>query len=146
MTERERLLGGLTSLGFIFIMYLYLKLSGQVPGEGWWIWNGIDYVMVRLFYFALIAVVVGGLLYLIHLYVVSTASRTHGELVADLNKYNESLKWHLSSEKMAFTQQIEALDKKIKVLETEIKGLKEVKEELPAPIIDIQETTLQNFL
>ena len=49
MCFEERVSGVAICIASILILYLYLKLTGQVPGPGWWIWNGIDYLMMKLF-------------------------------------------------------------------------------------------------
>lgn len=46
----ERIVGASFSFGCAFSLYLYLKLSGKIPGPGWWIINDIDYYLVKAFH------------------------------------------------------------------------------------------------
>ena len=46
----ERIVGASFSLGGTLSLYLYLKLTGKIPGRGWWIVNDIDYYLVKAFH------------------------------------------------------------------------------------------------
>jgi hypothetical protein len=51
MSEKiERIVGASFGFGGAFSLYLYLKLSGKIPGPGWWIINAIDYYLVKAFH------------------------------------------------------------------------------------------------
>jgi type IV secretory pathway TraG/TraD family ATPase VirD4 len=52
----ERIVGASFSFGGVLSLYLYLKLTGKIPGPEWWILNDLDYYLVKIFYLLKFAV------------------------------------------------------------------------------------------
>jgi len=75
----ERIVGASFSFGAIFTLYLYLKITGQIPGPGWGILNVIDFYMVKAFHILKIGVPLLILVTFVYLYIKKIRERQENE-------------------------------------------------------------------
>ena len=68
---------------FTFLIYIFFRFTGHVPGKG--MLNGIDFVMVRLLFFTLIATPIISIFYGFYLYILDLIDSEDIDVTKKLN-------------------------------------------------------------
>lgn len=109
MCFEERVTGVAICFASIFILYLYLKLTGQVPGPGWWIWNGIDYLMMKLFKILLYFIPTALVVYLCDWYIKKIIRKRTQQILGIIKAHQEDIKYLLKQKEKSISSKVKAL-------------------------------------
>ena len=134
----ERIVGASFSFGAIFTLYLYLKITGQIPGPGWGILNLIDSYMVKAFHILKIGVPVLILVTFVYLYIKKLRERQENERQEKERQYEI---YHHEERKKE-----EGILARFQSIEAKLQKLNDEFHQMNRSSTDITESVLQDFL
>lgn len=146
----------IVGIGFPFTIYLYLKISGQIPGEGWVLWNTVDAIIMGILHFLLWVIPICVAAYII--YDTAIVQILRDEEIESIKKQlelelNRSKKYKKQLENFK-NEVIEYYQERFYEIESKLEMLSpKVGEELPEAIVQVEKNSseinnsaLQNFL
>lgn len=146
MCFEERVSGVAICFASIFILYLYLKLTGQVPGPGWWIWNGIDYLMMKLFKILLYVIPSALIVYLCDWYIKKIIRKRTQQILGIIKANQEDIKYLLKQKENSISSKVQSLERDYKKISQEINNLKEETAKFKLRGSESEQAALENFV
>jgi hypothetical protein len=134
----ERIVGASFSFGAIFTLYLYLKITEQIPGPGWGILNLIDSCMVKAFHILKIGVPVLILVTFVYLYIKKLRERQENERQEKERQYEI---YHHEERKKE-----EGILARFQSIEAKLQKLNDEFHQMNRSKTDFTESVLQDFL
>jgi hypothetical protein len=146
MCFEERVSGVAICIASILILYLYLKLTGQVPGPGWWIWNGIDYLMMKLFKILLFVIPSALIVYFCDWYIKKIIRKRTQQILGKIKAHQEDIKYLLEQKENSIVSKVKSIESDYKKIAHEINDLKEESAKLKLRGSESEQAALENFV
>ena len=146
MCFEERVSGVAICIASILILYLYLKLTGQVPGPGWWIWNGIDYLMMKLFKILLFVIPSALIVQFCDWYIKKIIRKRTQQILGKIKAHQEDIKYLLEQKENSIVSKVKSIESDYKKIAHEINDLKEESAKLKLRGSESEQAALENFV
>ena len=146
MCFEERVSGVAICIASILILYFYLKLTRQVPGPGWWIWNGIDYLMMKLFKILLFVIPSALIVYFCDWYIKKIIRKRTQQILGKIKAHQEDIKYLLEQKENSIVSKVKSIESDYKKIAHEINDLKEESAKLKLRGSESEQAALENFV
>lgn len=147
MEFQSRLVGGIAFMfGGNFFIWFLLKITGQVPSEGMGIWNTVDHFIVGAFYFLLVAIPVGIVLYLFFRFLekkIEAVSNLENKMKDRLNQIFSELS---KEQEINFARGLKQFEESLLLIKKEQEKIKNELEELKKTPEVINQSALEQFI
>jgi len=137
MIKKEDAVIGLgVSVGGTLVWYACVKMSGQIPFQGWWIWKAFDFaIMLILKYLIPIAVTFKALLEL-QKFLVKKEIEKLNVIIERHYSYSRSHSDHARNQISHLTQKVSSLEKELTCLKEEPKPSEETPPDISTIILN----------
>lgn len=132
----------------ILLPWLYLKATGQVPGPDWGLWNYLDFVLMKIFYFLLFSGLICLAGYLLYYFFVIREENRREVAKQESDALFNSVVEHIKKFEKKMNDKMKILEDRIATLETK-KLVEETLQELPPVILassEVNSLALQSFI